>query len=160
MSRSRLALLLALAGSAGVLLGALVFQYGMGLAPCKLCIWQRWPHGIAVAIAVIALLAGWRWLALAGAAAMLVSAGLGFYHAGVEQGWFQGPDSCTSAPIEGMTTEQLMAQIMAAPLVRCDEIPWDLFGISIAGWNAVVSLILAGIWVAALWSGGGRRASG
>ena len=148
MTARNLALIAAL-GSAALLLGALAFQYLGGLAPCKLCIWQRWPHGIAVVLGLVAMLGLVRPAALAGAAAMLVGSGIGVYHAGVEQGWWQGPDTCTSSPIDGLSTQDLLNQILAAPVVRCDEIAWSLMGISMAGWNAILSLVLAGIWVAA-----------
>ena len=84
-----------------------------------------------------------------GALAAATTSGVGFYHAGVEQGWWEGPTTCTSGPIGGLSSEQLMEQIMNAPLVRCDDIPWELFNISMAGWNALISLALALIWVAA-----------
>ena len=148
MTRNRL-VLLAAGGSAAMLLAAWGFQYLGGMAPCKLCIWQRYPHGAAVLIGAVTLATGWRILPWAGALAALTTAGIGLYHAGVEQGWWEGPTTCTSGPIGGLSAEQLMAQIMEAPLVRCDEIPWDLFGISMAGWNGLVSLGLALVWLLA-----------
>jgi len=144
-------MLLAGAGSASVLLGAFGFQFIGGLVPCPLCILQRWPHAAALAIAALGVSVLWRWyrpLALLGLAAMLVSAGLGLYHAGIEYHWWPGPDTCTSSEIGNLTTDQLMAQILNAPLVRCDEIVWDFLGLSMAGWNAVISLGLAGLWLA------------
>ena len=148
MTRNRL-VLLAAGGSAAMLLAAWGFQYLGGMAPCKLCIWQRYPHGAAVLIGAVTLATGWRILPWAGALAALTTAGIGLYHAGVEQGWWEGPTTCTSGPIGGLSAEQLMAQIMEAPLVRCDEIPWDLFGISMAGWNGLISLALALVWLLA-----------
>ncbi|MCE8546282.1 disulfide bond formation protein B [Ruegeria pomeroyi] len=148
MTRNRL-ILLAAGGSAALLLAAWGFQYLGGMAPCKLCIWQRYPHGAAALIGAVTLATGWRILPWAGALAALTTAGIGLYHAGVEQGWWEGPTTCTSGPIGGLSAEQLMAQIMEAPLVRCDEIPWDLFGISMAGWNGLVSLGLALVWLLA-----------
>ncbi|MCE8520034.1 disulfide bond formation protein B [Ruegeria pomeroyi] len=148
MTRNRL-VLLAAGGSAALLLAAWGFQYLGSMAPCKLCIWQRYPHGAAVLIGAVTLATGWRILPWAGALAALTTAGIGLYHAGVEQGWWEGPTTCTSGPIGGLSAEQLMAQIMDAPLVRCDEIPWDLFGISMAGWNGLVSLGLALVWLLA-----------
>lgn len=140
---------LAAAGSAAVLLGAFGFQHLGGMAPCKLCLWQRWPHAAAVLIGVIAYARPHTVLTLMGALAALTTAGIGAYHAGVEQGWWEGPSTCTAGAIGGLSTDDLMAQIMAAPLVRCDEIPWDMFGISMAGWNALMSLGLAALWLAA-----------
>ncbi|SDC10236.1 disulfide bond formation protein B [Ruegeria marina] len=148
MSRKTL-ILLAAGGSAALLLGAWAFQYIGGLAPCKMCIWQRYPHGAAVLIGALALATGWRLLPWAGALAALTTSGVGFFHAGVEQGWWEGPTTCTSGPIGGLSAEQLMEQIMNAPLVRCDEIPWQMLGISMAGWNGLISLALALLWLLA-----------
>ncbi len=133
-----------------MLLGAWAFQYIGGLAPCKMCIWQRYPHGAALVIGVLALaLPGLRILPIFGALAALITAGIGVFHAGVEQKWWEGPSSCTSGDISGLSAEELMNQIMSAPLVRCDEIPWEMLGVSMAGWNAIVSFGLALIWIAA-----------
>ncbi|WP_163850044.1 disulfide bond formation protein B [Pseudooceanicola aestuarii] len=141
--------LLATLGSVAVLGGALAFQHIGGLAPCDLCIDQRWPHAAAIAIGVILLATGQRWLAGLGALAALVTSGIGAYHAGVEQGWWEGPSTCTSSNPGTLTADQLFDQIMAAPLVRCDDIAWQFLGLSMAGWNALLSLILAVLWIAA-----------
>ena len=145
----RILVLIAAGGSAALLLGAFGSQYLGGLAPCKLCLWQRWPHGAAVVIGVLAFFVPVPALIWLGALAAATTSGIGFYHAGVEQGWWEGPTTCTSGPIGGLSSEQLMEQIMNAPLVRCDDIPWELFNISMAGWNALISLALALMWVAA-----------
>jgi len=142
-------ILLAAGGSALLLLGALGFQYLGGLPPCDLCIWQRWPHLAAVVIGAVALVLPGRTLPLLGGAAALTTSGIGLYHTGVERGWWEGPTTCTSGPVGGLTPDQLMDQIMAAPLVRCDEVAWDLFGLSMASWNALAALALALIWLAA-----------
>ncbi len=149
MSRARTMAALAAAGSAATLLAALGFQFIGGLAPCPMCIWQRWPHVAAVALGVLAATLGWRALMALGAVAMLIGAGLGVFHVGVEPGWWEGPTTCVSAPIGGLTQQELLAQIMAAPLVRCDEIAWSLMGVSMAGWNALLSLALAGVFALA-----------
>lgn len=144
---------LAAGGSAALLLGALGFQYIGGLAPCHLCLLQRWPHLAAVVIGALALVVAGtaiqRGLALAGAGAAAVTSGLGFYHAGVEQGWWQGPTSCTSSGQAGLSADQLFDQIMSAPLVQCDKIAWEFMGISMAGWNFAISLGLVIIWIMA-----------
>lgn len=140
-------------GSAAVLLGALAFQYIGGLAPCQMCIWQRWPHGAAIALGLLAfaLPGAARWIAVLGALAALTTAGIGGFHAGVELGLWEGITACAGgADVGALSTQDLMAQIMDAPLVRCDEVPWSLFGISMAGWNALLSFFLAGIWVQAV----------
>ncbi len=147
---ARRALLLAGLGSAAMLLAAFAFQHLGGLPPCKMCLWQRWPHAAAALLLIPALALPWRGWRVLGLLAALTTAGIGFYHAGVEQMWWPGPDTCTSGPIGGLSTDELLAQIMAAPVVRCDEIPWSLLGLSMAAWNAVISLGLAGMWAISL----------
>ncbi|MFD0908728.1 disulfide bond formation protein B [Ruegeria arenilitoris] len=150
MTRKRTLILLAAGGSAALLLAAWGFQYLGGMAPCKLCIWQRYPHGAAVLLGALAFaLPGVRLLPLLGAAAAAATSGIGVYHAGVERGLWEGPSSCTSGSISGLSAEELMEQIMAAPLVRCDDIPWEMFGLSMAGWNALLSAGLVLVWLAA-----------
>ncbi len=150
MTKRSTYVILAAGGSAALLLGAWGFQHIGGLAPCKMCIWQRYPHVAAVVIGALALmLPKLNPLPLIGALAAMITAGIGFFHAGVEQGWWEGPSTCTSGDIGGLSAEELMNQIMAAPLVRCDEIPWDMFGLSMAGWNAAISAVLVLLWLAA-----------
>jgi disulfide bond formation protein DsbB len=144
-------ILLAALGSAAMLLGALAFQHLGGLAPCKLCIWQRWPHGIAVAAGALGLLALAPLMATTGALVSLAGAGIAFYHTGVERGWWPGPDTCTAGgDIGQLDPNALFDQIMAAPLVRCDEVAWEFLGLSMASWNGLVSLGLAALWLMAL----------
>ena len=88
-----------------------------------------------------------RSLIFVGMGSMLVSTTLAFYHVGVEQKYWSGPNSCSNASIEGLTTDQLLDQIMSAPIVRCDEVAWELFGISMAGWNVLISFCLFLIWL-------------
>jgi len=122
------------------------------MAPCKLCYWQRYPHLAAIAIGVVALALKTRALAWLGALAALATAGVGLYHTGVERQWWQGPTSCTSGSVDGMSAQELLNQILAAPLVRCDEVAWQMFGLSMASWNMVISLVLVGFWVKAVQS--------
>ncbi|WP_435659544.1 disulfide bond formation protein B [Leisingera caerulea] len=145
----RLLIVIAATGSAALLLGALGFQYIGEMAPCKLCYWQRYPHAAAAGIGVLALIIPGAVLPYLGALAALSTAGVGVYHTGVERGWWEGPSTCTSGPVGGLSPDQLMEQIMAAPLVRCDEVPWELFSLSMASWNAIASFGLALIWIAA-----------
>lgn len=147
MTRSQSLVGLAVAGSMALLGGALLFQYAGGLAPCKMCIWQRWPHAIAIVLGLVA----WRFRPVAAIAAVVVLVGalIGFYHAGVELSWFEGPTSCTSGPVGDQSPEALLAQILATPLVRCDEIAWSMLGISMAGWNGLLSLALSLVWLTA-----------
>ncbi|WP_223638118.1 disulfide bond formation protein B [Rhodobacter sp. TJ_12] len=145
----RLLIALAALGSAAILAGAFVFQ-ALGYAPCDLCLLQRWPHlAAAVLGAVVLALRLPALLSLLGAAIMLVSAGLGLYHSGVERAIFAGPDSCTSNPIGTLSASDLLAQIQQTPMVRCDEIVWDLFGVTMPNFNALFSLAFAGLWLMA-----------
>ncbi len=152
--RRRFAILLAAGGSAAVLAAAFAFQYLGGLAPCQLCIWQRWPHAAAVVIGGLALILArgtiGRILPLLGSLAALTSAGIGAFHVGVEQKWWQGLASCTAGSISGISTDDLLnPDVAVGAVVRCDAIAWQMFGISMAGWNVILSALLAMIWIAA-----------
>ena len=144
--------LVAAGGSAAALIVAFVAQWGFGLVPCQMCIWQRWPHAAAMAFGIAALWrggAGWR---LAGVAAAMVAAGLGAWHAGFEQGWLPGPTSCAEGGgIGGLSVEALLdpGVAMAVP-VPCDAVAAAFLGISMAGWNAAVSTLLALVWIASV----------
>jgi disulfide bond formation protein DsbB len=148
-----LAKLIAFAVPAGLLAGAYGFQHIGGLPPCEMCYWQRWAHMTALGFSTAALIGGrlpdrgrsFVWLA---ALAILTSGGIGGYHAGVEAGIFQGFTQCTTS-LAGSSTEDLLKQIMAAPVIRCDQVPWSLFGISMAGWNAILSILgaLTVLWL-------------
>lgn len=142
-------ILAAAGGSAALMIGALGFQYIGDMPPCKLCYWQRYPHIAAIGIGVLALFVQGRGLPALGMVAALCTAFIGAYHSGVELKWWEGPSSCTSSAIGGLSTEDLMSQIMAAPLIRCDDIPWEMLGLSMAGWNMVFSFAIAGLWAMA-----------
>ncbi|KPF75247.1 hypothetical protein IP88_07140 [alpha proteobacterium AAP81b] len=143
MRSDRASALLLIATPAGLLLGAFAFQYLGGLPPCEMCIWQRWAVGAALALAVMGtLFARSRLVLVAAALALLVDAGLGVFHAGVEQKWWRGITECTA------TGGSSLSEILAAPVIRCDAIPWSLFGLSMAGWNAVFA---GSVGVCALW---------
>ncbi len=135
------AALLLVATGAALLGGALAFQYLGGLAPCEMCIWQRWAIGAAVALGLAGLAAGNRVLVALAIAAMFVDTGIAVFHVGVEQHWWKGITECAATTLSG---PDLLGQILAAPLVRCDAIAWSLLGISMAGWNALVSLAAGG----------------
>jgi disulfide bond formation protein DsbB len=135
-----IALLLPLA----LLGGALGSQYLGGLHPCEMCYWQRWPHAAAILLAALAFTGPpqsprSRTLTLLAALAIAVSGAIGVYHAGVEAKIFQGFTTCTALPT-GASTADLLKQITHAPLVRCDQVQFRFLGISMAGWNAILSL--------------------
>ena len=135
---------LALLVPAALLTGALGSQYYGGLYPCEMCHWQRWPHYAALALALLSFAMrgqpdrgrSFVWLA---ALAIFTSGAIGVYHAGVEAGIFEGLTTC-SAALSGGSSADILADIMATPLVRCDQIQWSFLGISMAGWNAILSI--------------------
>lgn len=149
MSRTLL-ILVAAGGSLALLLGAFAFQHIGGLAPCTLCLWQRWPHAAAVGIGLVALAFGGRALALMGAVAALASAAIGVFHVGVEQKWWEGLASCTVNTMEGLSaTDLLNTDITVGAPAACDQIAWAMWGISMPGWNVILSVGLALVWVLA-----------
>lgn len=139
----------AAAGSAALLLGALAFQYLGGMAPCHLCILQRWPHVLAVLLGLTLLVLPSRVTAALGALTLLVAAGIAAYHVGVEQRWWQGPATCTAPDPGAIPPGDLLNQILQTPVVLCDQIAWSFLGVSMAGWNAILSLVLAALWLRA-----------
>jgi disulfide bond formation protein DsbB len=140
MTPLRSAYLLAFLIPAALLGGALFSQYVFGLYPCEMCMWQRWPHLAAILLAIPALMfqrKSWSRLLLALAAtAIMISGLIGAFHAGVEYGWWEGITTCATSIGE---SDNMLDSIMSAPLVRCDVSPWDLFGISLAGFNFLFS---------------------
>lgn len=129
---------LALGVPAVLLAGAYFSQYVGGLYPCEMCWLQRYAHFAALPFALLGLVVPPKrtWVALA-AVAILASGLIGAYHAGEEYGWWQGLAAC-SAPDLGAGGDP-MAALMNAPLIRCDEVQWSLFGISLAGFNFLIS---------------------
>jgi disulfide bond formation protein DsbB len=150
-----------LMSSAVVLGAALASQYWGGLAPCELCLLQRWPWGVAIVISFVATMVGSRpalpWVALLLAAVFAVGSALAFYHVGVEQHWFAGPTACSGAATAADTVEALKAQILHQQPVRCDEPAWSLWGVSLAGWNLLASLVMTGCCLAAFLQSRGSR---
>ena len=136
--------LAALLGSGALLGGAYYFQYVEGLAPCDMCLWQRYPHMVAILFGLIALplMVEPRVamvFALTAVLALFVTAGLGVYHVGVEQHWWAGPQACSGRVPAGLSPEELKNWLLNARMVRCDQPAWSLFGVSRAGWNALFS---------------------
>jgi disulfide bond formation protein DsbB len=143
--------LVLLLGSGALLLGALGFQYLGGLAPCPLCVWQRVAHGAVIVLAGLGL---WLLPVRIGLAmatlAMLAGAATAGYHVGVEQGWVA---SACDGGVGATTLKDLRSQIMAQSGPACSQVAWSLLGISMAGWNGLISLGLAGVGLAALLRG-------
>ena len=138
MDDARAARLLAFAVPAALLGGAYLSQYAFGLYPCEMCWWQRYAHFAALALAALALIQpGQRVLVWLAALAILVGGLLGAYHAGVEYGWWQGFTACTSEVVIG---DDPLSDILNAPMIRCDQVQWSLLGISLAGFNFLISV--------------------
>lgn len=156
------AIAIATAGAATIL-GAYFFQYVLGLPPCPLCLEQRIAYYVAIPVAAAVAVGAWRkaprTLLIAGLAvvvlAMLWNTGLGVYHSGVEWKWWAGPQDC-SAPLRDLgTAGSLLGQLQSINVVRCDEAPWRFLGLSLAGYNVLISLALAAL---AAWGIAGVRA--
>ena len=128
---------LALAVPFGLVGGAYVSEYVFGLYPCEMCWWQRYPHFAALVLGVIGLMQPRQqlWPLLAGVA-ILTSGLIGAFHAGVEYDWWEGITGCATVAKAGGDP---LAAILDAPIVRCDVAPWTLFGISLAGFNFLIS---------------------
>ena len=146
---------LVLAASVAVLGAALLSQYWGGLAPCELCLKERWPWAAAIAVGAVATVSGSHRalprVALLLTAVFAVGSALAFYHVGVEGHWFAGPTACTAPAGTPDTLEALKAQLLHQLPVRCDQPAWSLWGISLAGWNLVASLAMAGVSFAVFW---------
>lgn len=135
--------------SAGLLAAAFAFQYIGGLEPCVLCVWQRYPYGVVIALSVPGLILARARPAPQGALALLAGltalaffadTALAAFHVGVEQHWWEGTEGCTAAGTGADTVEDLRRQLLAQKVVPCDEVAWSLGGISMAGYNLLASL--------------------
>jgi disulfide bond formation protein DsbB len=141
----RRARFIALLLPAALLAGAWASQLIGGLYPCEMCHWQRWPHYAALLPAALAFGVANRGVArsLVVVAALLIalSGAIGVAHAGVEYHWWNGFTACTSTvSLDGMDAAARLEAIMRAPVVRCDTAPWSFASISLAGFNAILSL--------------------
>jgi disulfide bond formation protein DsbB len=145
--------------------GFFFFQYVLGYPPCPLCLEQRIAYYVSVPLAAMILLglsvgSSRKVLTaalLAIAAAMLWNTGLGVYHSGIEWHWWPGPQDCSGPTPNFSAGGTILEQIQSTRVVRCDEAPWRLFGLSLAGYNVLISLLLAAI---AAWGALARRAQG
>ncbi|MCB1475220.1 MAG: disulfide bond formation protein B [Rhodobiaceae bacterium] len=156
MTRTQIAAGLFLA-SLATIIGAYIFEYGFDLAPCELCLKQRIPYYVGIPIAGLAAIVAQsrpsiaRLLLIAFALAMLIGAGLGIYHAGVEWKFWEGPTACTSGADNVSGVTDVLKAMREQAVVRCDEAAWRFLGLSLAGYNVLISLALAAIawWGAA-----------
>jgi len=143
--------MLAAGGSAVLLVVAFVFQ-ALGYAPCAMCIWQRYPHAVAMAAgALLAFgLTPLPFLAV-GAVAAATTSVIGGYHTGVERDWWRGPTTCTGSGLDlsSLSGLELLPSASSGPstLVMCDEVGWEFLTLSMASWNALWSAVLAGLWI-------------
>ena len=143
----------------GFMLGmAYVFEYGMGLAPCTMCYWQRVPHGIVIALGVLAVMPFLaqsslfiRLMLTLGIISLLTGAGIAAWHSGVELKILPGPTACSGGVALDGSPAALLDQLLAAPIVRCDEVPWSLFGLSMANWNMIITAGMAILAGGVLW---------
>jgi disulfide bond formation protein DsbB len=142
-------------GSGALLAGAYGFQYFGDLQPCVLCLYQRVPHAVVLGLALIAMLLAPRptatWAVGAAGLAVLAGAGIAGFHVGVEQHWWQGTAECGST-VAADTVAALRAQLLAQPVVRCDEVPWSLFNVSMAGYNLAFSAALGIFALRSCWT--------
>jgi disulfide bond formation protein DsbB len=153
----------ALAASAAVTLiavatiaGAWFFQLVLEILPCPLCLEQRYAYYLAIPLGALTALAARsgapRPLLLAGLAvlalATLANAGLGTYHAGVEWGFWKGPTDCSGPVVNLGSASDLLSRLDTVKVIRCDEVQWRFLGLSLAGYNVLISLAMA---VIAAW---------
>ncbi|MEE8535947.1 MAG: disulfide bond formation protein B [Kiloniellales bacterium] len=159
LARPRLLPTLIVAAGLGALAGAFAFQYWGGLDPCVLCIYQRYAHGAAAAAGLAALVVAGRagllrpLVGLAGLA-FLAGAAIAAFHVGVEQHWWRGTAECHAPALDlSLSLEELRESIFDTRFVPCDQIPWALFGVSMAGYNFLYSLALGAAVLWAAWTG-------
>ncbi len=145
--------------AAATLIGAWIFQYGFGIVPCELCLEQRYAYYFVIPAGALLAIAAARGLEprfvafglIILALATLANAGLATYHAGVEWGWWKGPTACTGPIVELGKAGSLLEQLNKVKVVRCDEVQWRFLGLSLAGYNVLISLLMTAIaaWGAA-----------
>lgn len=147
------------AASVGALLFVFIMQYGFGVEPCVLCLWQRVPFGFAAAAALVACL--WRpyvnhTRVLLGLCAPVfgIGAALAIFHTGVELHWWLGTSGCVIVPLHGASPEDLRTELLHTVVARCDQISWTFLGLSMANWNVPFSLGLSGFSLASMMRAG------
>ena len=125
-------------------------QHVQGYAPCELCLLQRWPWYILIALTALGAARPSKALLALAALTLLVSVGFAAYHSGVELKWWEGPSACTTSSSGANSVEELRAMMMAEPVVRCDEIAWTFLDLSMSNYNFLLSLALFGLTASAL----------
>lgn len=147
--------------SAAALIAAAILQYGFGFAPCELCLWQRWPYRAVILLGMLTLLIrpkarpqkrAWAALLLLGCLlAFLANSGIAGYHVAIEQGWVTGDTGCSGTiSSTDASLDALREAIRGAPLVRCDEPAFMLFGLSLSAWNLLASLAFSALTILSL----------
>jgi disulfide bond formation protein DsbB len=142
----RTVFLITLLVAVATLAAALIAQFGFGLKPCVLCLWQRLPYALLMGVAGVGLILKNRFTApflVVCVLLALTSAGLAFTHIGVEHHWWRIGTGCVAEPLGGKTETEVLAALLSTPQASCDEVAWKIFGFSITYWNAALSLVLA-----------------
>lgn len=129
--------------SSWLVVGALFMQVFMQISPCELCLWQRVPHFIVMFGAVLIPLRFFRFTLMMQAMAYAANMLLAGYHSGVERKWWDGPHGCSMSNIDQLSIAELQAQLMNTAITKCDEISWNLFGLSLTNYNFLICLFLA-----------------
>lgn len=145
MPSQRVMILILTGFSVASILGAWGFQYLGGFEPCAMCYWQRWPHWAAAGLGVLAYAFGARILLWGAGLATLTTSAIGFFHSGVERKWWPGPSSCTGSGLSLDDTSSLLNMDGGGPAM-CDEIAWQMMGLTMANLNAFGSLVVAVLW--------------
>ena len=153
-------------GSGAMLVAAAVFEHGFGLAPCIMCLWQRWPHRVVILLGLAGMAAGLVMgrrgsMLFQGliAAALMTGAGIAFWHTGVEFGILPGPAACSGSVALVGDTASVLDNLLAAPPVQCDKVPWSFLGLSMATWNGLISVVMAGFAIVGMMRRGRPRYS-
>lgn len=135
-------------GSSALLLGAFFFQV-LGYQPCAMCIWQRYPHAVAIGLGALIVVGLRNWaIYVTGFLAAATTVGLGIFHTGVERDWWEGPTSCSGSGLDLTSTTSLLPsdEDTGTGIVMCDEVVWEFLSLSMASWNAVLSGGLVILW--------------
>jgi disulfide bond formation protein DsbB len=142
------------ATSALLLLGAFAFQHIGGLSPCPLCLQQRWTHVAIMLACALVYARPARWTIALAILASTAAVALALYHSGVEMKWWAGPQGCSGVAedMSGMGGAALLSLESVAPIVKCTEVAWSLFGVSMAGWNGIITLAAGILWIPVLRS--------